>query len=139
VAARPLAYHARVSYQLAVLERPGYLHFVVTGSNTRETVEAYLRDVASTAGERRCPRVLIEERLDGPRLGTVQVFAIASGGAARLTTRFEAIAYVDVNAEGELMKFMEDVAANRSVPVKVFGSVQEAEQWLAALPPATAA
>ncbi|HEX5093402.1 MAG TPA: hypothetical protein VFV84_12020 [Burkholderiales bacterium] len=128
-----------MSYRLSVEERPGYLHFVVTGPNTRESVEAYLREVAGIAMARRCARMLIEERLEGPRLGTFDVFSIASGGASHLATRFEAIAYVDVNAAGGLMKFMEDVAANRAVPVRVFGGVAEAEQWLEALPPSGAA
>jgi len=46
---------------------------------------------------------------------------------------FEAIAYVDVNADGELMKFAETVAVNRSLPVVVFSSVSDAEKWLAGL------
>ena len=122
-----------MSHALTILERPGYLHFIVTGANSRETVEGYLREIATTCLERNCRRLLIEERLDGPRLGTTDVFSIASGGAARQAARFEAIAYVDANAEGGLMKFAEDVAANRAVPVKVFDSVAEAERWLEAL------
>ena len=121
-------------YALTILERRGYLHFVVTGTNSRETVESYLREIAQACVERNCARLLIEERLDGPRLGTLDVFAIASGGASRGATRLEAIAYVDVNAAGGLMKFAEDVAANRAVPVKVFATVVEAEQWLNQLP-----
>jgi hypothetical protein len=44
---------------------------------------------------------------------------------------FEAIAYVDVNAAGALMQFAETVAVNRALPVKVFPTVAEAEEWLA--------
>ena len=124
-----------MSHALTILERPGYLHFVVTGVNGRGAVESYLREIAQVCLERNCRRMLIEERLEGPRLGTIDVFAIASGGASREAARFEAIAFVDVNAEGSLMKFAEDVAANRAVPVKVFDSVAAAERWLDALPP----
>jgi hypothetical protein len=74
--------------------------------------------------------VLIEERLEGPRLGTLDVYEIAAGGSGRAAGNFEAIAYVDVNAAGDLMKFAETVAVNRSVPVKVFSSVSDAEKWL---------
>jgi hypothetical protein len=42
----------------------------------------------------------------------------------------EMIAYVDVNAEGDLMKFAEDVAVNRFLRVAVFSSVPDAELWL---------
>ena len=42
----------------------------------------------------------------------------------------EAIAYVDVNAAGDLMQFAETVAVNRALPVTVFSTVVEAETWL---------
>jgi hypothetical protein len=48
----------------------------------------------------------------------------------RGATTLAAIAYVDVNAQGSLMKFAEDVAVNRGVRVRVFGTVAEAERWL---------
>jgi hypothetical protein len=74
--------------------------------------------------------VLIEEHLDGPRLGTLEVFEIASEGSARAFGMLEAIAYVDVNAAGDLMQFAETVAVNRALPVTVFSTVAEAETWL---------
>ena len=60
----------------------------------------------------------------------MDVFQIASQGTGRALGRFEAIAYVDVNAEGNLMKFAETVAVNRGLPVTVFSSVSDAEKWL---------
>ena len=120
-----------MSYALTILDRPGYLHFIVTGINSRETVAQYLEEVALKCAARGCTRVLIEERLDGPRLGTTDVYVVASSSAPAGAAVFEAIAYVDVNAAGGLMKFAEDVAANRSAPVKVFASVAQAEVWLA--------
>jgi hypothetical protein len=89
-----------------------------------------LNDIRHECTSRGCPRVLIEERLEGPRLGTLDVFQIAADGSSRALGIFEAIAYVDVNAEGDMMKFAEDVAANRFLPVKVFSSVSDAEKWL---------
>jgi hypothetical protein len=74
--------------------------------------------------------VLIEERLEGPRFGPGDVFDIAAEGAARGATTLPAIAYVDVNAQGALMKFAEDVAVNRGVRVRVSGTLAEAQRWL---------
>jgi hypothetical protein len=79
---------------------------------------------------RRAYRVLIEERLEGPRLGTMDVYQIAAEGADRAKGLFEAIAYVDVNAQGGQMKFAETVAVNRGLPVTVFASVDDAREWL---------
>jgi hypothetical protein len=68
--------------------------------------------------------------LQDPRLGTLDGFKIASEGSRRAPGMFEAIAYVDVNAEGDLMQFAETVAVNRAVPVTVFSTVADAKQWL---------
>ena len=120
----------QVTYRLTFADKPGYLHAVATGRNSRENVQGYLREVMRECLARGCGRVLIEERLDGPRLGSSDVFDIAAEGAMRGATTLAAIAYVDVNAQGSLMKFAEDVAVNRGVRVRVFGTVAEAERWL---------
>jgi hypothetical protein len=58
------------------------------------------------------------------------VFQIASEGSNRARGVFKAIAYVDMSAKGDLMKFAENVAVNRGLPVRVFSSVRDAEKWL---------
>ena len=119
-----------MSYKLSITQKPTYLHAVVTGLNSKENVMSYLEEIRRECIARKCFRVLIEERLAGPRLGTIDVFQIAAEGSSRAEGSLKAIAYVDVNAEGDLMKFAETVAVNRSVPVKVFSSVSDAEDWL---------
>jgi len=119
-----------MSYQLTITPKGTYLHAVVTGRNSRENVMRYLLDIRRECTVRGCSRVLIEERLAGPRLGMMDVFQIAAQGSSRANGRFEAIAYVDVNAKSDLMQFAETVAVNRSLPVKVFASVSDAETWL---------
>ena len=118
-----------MSYRLTITPKATYRHAMVTGPNTRENVAGYLVQRECTVLN--CFRLLIEERLDGPRLDTLTVFQIAAEGSRRAQGQFEAIAYVDVNAEGNLMKFAETVAVNRGMPVTVFSSVAEAEAWLA--------
>jgi hypothetical protein len=121
-----------VAYQLALEPRASYLHFTVTGENSRETVTAYMEEVVRECVARGCSRVLIEERLIGPRLGTVDVFQMVSAGSARFRGVLSAMAFVDVNAEDDLMRFAEDVAVNRGMPVRVFRAVADATQWLTA-------
>jgi hypothetical protein len=79
---------------------------------------------------RGCHRVLVEERLQGARLGTSDVFAIVMEEASRAVGVFEAIGYVDMNASGDMMKFAENVALNRGISVRLFGNVADAEKWL---------
>jgi hypothetical protein len=119
-----------MTYRLTIEPKPAYLHVIVTGRNTKENVVRYLEEVCRECAARNCFRVLIEERLEGRRLGTLDVFEIASGGSGRTFGALRSIAYVDVNAEGSLMQFAETVAVNRLVPVKVFPTVADAEKWL---------
>lgn len=119
-----------MSYQLTITEKPGYLHCIVTGRNSMENVTGYFQELAQECATRNCFRVLIEEHLVGRRLETWDVYQIASEGTTRNLGKFEIIAYVDVNAEGELMKFAETVASNRGLPITVFATFPEAESWI---------
>ena len=102
-----------MSYQLKVEPKPGFLHATVTGVNNRSNVEGYLKEVLRECVERKCFRVLIEEHLDGPRLGIMDVFEIAVQGSRDAFGLMQAIACVDANAEGDLMRFGQTVANNR--------------------------
>ena len=62
-----------MSYQLQIVEKPTYLHAIVTGPNTLENVAGYLQDVMRECEARQCFDVLIEERLTGRRLETWDV------------------------------------------------------------------
>ena len=119
-----------MTYKLAIHQQPTYLHAIVTGQNNRENVERYLQEIRAECIARRCFRVLVEERLEGPRLGAMDVFRIALAGGSKAAGVYNAFAYVDVNADGNLMEFAETVAINRGVPVAVFSTVAEAEKWL---------
>lgn len=102
----------------------------MTGQNSAAAVMAYMEQVLRECTARQCFRVLIEEKLEGPRLGTLQVFGLAARGSERFLGALKAMAYVDVNAQGDLMRFAENVAVNRAIPVRVFTSVLAAERWL---------
>ncbi len=122
-----------MSYKLAIEQKPGYLHIIVTGENTRENVTRYIEEVVRQCTLRQCFRVLVEERLEGPRLGTLDVFEMVSTGSTRFLGTIKAMAYVDVNAHSpEMMQFAENVAVNRAFPVRVFPTVSTAERWLQA-------
>ena len=119
-----------MSYQLTITEKHGYLHCIITGKNTMENVAAYLQELARECEARNCFRVLIEEHLVGRRLETWDVYQIVSKGSALNLGQFQAMAFVDVNAEGDLMKFAETVANNRGLPMTMFATVPEAQSWI---------
>lgn len=119
-----------LTYELRFERRPDYLHATVTGDNNREVVAAYMEDIVAECKKRDCFRVLIEERLQGPRLQAMEVFSLASEGSMKVLGVFDAIAYVDEEM-GELGDFVETVAVNRGLPIGIFGTVGEARDWLA--------
>ena len=118
-----------MSYEIAIEKRPEYLFFRVTGDNTAENVHAYLGDVVAACDEHDCHRILIHETLAGPRLKVDDVFDIASEGAMKALGVFQAVAYVDEQM-GDMSYFLETVALNRGMPIKVFRTVAHAEHWL---------
>lgn len=120
-----------MSYEISIEPKPGYLHVIVTGQNTRANVIGYMEAVIRECTLRQCFRVLVEERLEGPRLGTLDVFEIVSSGSTQFLRTITAMAYVDANAPSqEMMQFAENVAVNRAFPVRVFPTVLTAERWL---------
>ena len=118
-----------MSYEIRFVQMETYLHVVVEGSNNRENVIAYIADVSRECNQRQCFRLLIEERLEGPRLGTLDVIAIISQGNIKELEKFEAIAYVDVFG-GTFIDFVEGVALHRGIYMAIFRSVNEAERWI---------
>jgi hypothetical protein len=119
-----------MTYKLTFGQRPTFLHAIVTDQNSRENVLRYFGDITKECIAQHCSRVLIEERLEGPRLGTMDVFTIASEANTRFKGMLKAVAYVDVNQEGDLMQFAENLAVNRGFPVTIFPTVADAEKWL---------
>ncbi len=126
-----------MTYHMSTLERPGYLHFKVTGDNSADNVRDYLQAIHDACVERKCSVLLVEEHLDGPNLSTLQMFQIASEGSVRSRSVVKRAAYVDTNREHAAAdtQFVETVAVNRGMNVRAFATVAEAEAWLTAAPP----
>ena len=122
--------NTKTRYQLSITRKPTYLHAVVHGLNTRENVAAYLEEILTECKARDCYRVLIEQRLDGPRLGVMDVFELVAHGSSRARGVIQAVAYVDIYANSKMLRFAENVAINRAVPGAVFSTVAKAEQWI---------
>jgi hypothetical protein len=121
-----------MEYEFRVNPRKGFLHVVVVGDNTAETVLRYLKQVYETCVKLQCPSVLVEENLEGAGLDLGEIFGLVAEGSRSVWPAVQRIAYVDLNRhhDPKNMKFAETVGVNRSVNVRVFGAVQAAENWL---------
>lgn len=119
-----------MTYKLTIDQKSAYLHALVTGQNSRENIVGYLEELLHECAARKCSRVLIEKRLEGPRLAIADIFDIISENSKRALGMLKAIAYVDVYTTVDMLKFAETVALNRALPLRVFSTVAEAEEWL---------
>lgn len=118
-------------YALEYIEKPGYIHVIVTGRNTAANVRAYTEEVILTCAASGHRRVLVEKRLDGRSLATGDVFDIVARGSQLSVGLFSAVAFVDIHGEDEMVQFAETVAYNRGVPMAAFRDVALAERWMA--------
>jgi len=121
-----------MAHQLTITERPGYLHFRVTGENNPQTVRAYLAEIHAACIERGCSAILVEEDLTGPGLGILDVFQIVESGGDNARPMLKKIAYVDIRAQARAgnARFAETVALNRGLNLRTFPTAQAAAAWL---------
>jgi hypothetical protein len=122
------------TYRLGIAQKPTYLHVVVTGRNTKENVAAYMAELVRECRARGCHRVLVEERLEGPRLNVLDVFDLVERASRRYRGLIEAMAVVDARADGGHMRVAEHVAADRGMAVRMFRALAHAEDWLLGVP-----
>ena len=119
-------------YAVEIEPKKGYLHARIRGENTPEVTRRYVKDLIAAARQANCHAVLVEENLDGPRMGPGEIFWIVQDLHAEFREAIHLAAFVDVNAlrSDDNMRFVEDASVNRGVEVAGFPTVAEAEAWL---------
>ncbi|MBI3855329.1 MAG: hypothetical protein HY293_06525 [Planctomycetes bacterium] len=126
-----------MEYRFQLVQKEGYLHVRVRGDNVPETVMKYLREIYEACRKWECPRVLVEENLQGPGMTLTEVFGVVNEASRQVWPVVQQVAFVDVNPEHDHknMKFAETVAVNRAVNIRVFATLADAEAWLRESPP----
>lgn len=119
-----------MSYGVQVDPKGSYLHVTVTGQNGRETVIGYFEEIRTACRTRDCYRVLVEERLEGPRFSLADLGQLMAEVAASAGATFEALAYVDVNAESDAVQRLAGQVTQPGSSVGVFATVPDAERWI---------
>jgi hypothetical protein len=117
-------------HSLTVELKGSYLHCVVRGENGRETVLAYFAEIREQCRIRDRYRVLVEERLTGPRFSLEELFQVAAEAQAQAGATFEILAYVDINAESDTVAQVAKMIVTPGSTVGIFNTVAEAEAWL---------
>ena len=121
-----------MTYVLRVEPKGSYLHATITGQNGRETVIGYFEGIREACRVRDCYRVLVEERLEGPRFSLPELMQLAAEVSAQTGATFEVLAYVDVHAEDDKIQQVAGLVVEPGSAVGVFNTVSEAERWLRA-------
>lgn len=119
-------------YTLRIEQKTGYLHARITGENTAEVTRAYVLELIDACRRAKCPAVLVEENLDGPRMGAGELYGIVHDLHAEFRSAIQVAAFVDVNPmrSDANMRFVEDASNNRGADVAAFPTVAQAEAWL---------
>jgi hypothetical protein len=119
-------------FEVTILQKVGYLHARVRGTNSPETVMGYLAEVRAACESAGCSNILIEEDLSGPGLEAFDIFDMVARNSAVAARVFGRVALVDTNPEHErrLMKFAETVAVNRGLNLRAFTNLADAERWM---------
>jgi hypothetical protein len=121
-----------MKYRFSVTEEKGYLHIKVRGDNTPETVRRWLTDGLKACIELKCSRVLVEENLSGKSLPMIETFSLVGEASKLAWQTVKQVAYLNLSPEQDTkeLRFIETVAVNRGVNLKVFTNVKDAEEWL---------
>ena len=119
-----------MSVELEFIQKPSYLHVKIYGLNTEKDIFTYAEEMRKECSKRNCYRLLVEENLQGPRMKAIQVYNVISKISEHFRGIFQQIAYVDINRKDDMLKFEENLANDRGLPLRVFTTVKEAENWL---------
>ena len=117
---------------IAIEDRPKFLHVIVTGDNTPETLRTYTTEIPQACIKYQKLRVLVVVRLNGPELSMLDVYQGVATGSDNVVGLGMRVAYVDEDPSHgtDSMMLAENVARSRGVAVRTFRDALEAEQWL---------
>jgi len=115
-----------------ITDHPEYLHVVVSGSNTPETMRAYTREVTAACQQFKKMRVLVIVELTGPELSMLNVYQGVSDGSDNAAGLGMKVAYVDENPahSSDNMMLAENIARSRGIACRTFREREMAKAWL---------
>ncbi len=121
-----------MSYQLTIVKQKNYLRCSVSGTNSLHNVVHYLSEVHDAIRDLQCSNVLIEENLAGKSLNLLQMYSVIQFAKKTILSRPHKIAYVDVNAEHNIMHLQLTIksALYHFISVEMFLTIPEAEAWI---------
>ena len=122
-----------MSYTVTVRKEPDYLHVEAAGIRSRDTVLSLARDCIAACKENGHRRLLVDvQRMTG-RLPTIEIYELATKDFPRLRQNLALrLVIIDRDDNRDRAQFLEDVAVNQGVDLRVFSNTERALEWLLA-------
>ncbi|MFW9875330.1 MAG: STAS/SEC14 domain-containing protein [Candidatus Thorarchaeota archaeon] len=120
-----------MSYELRVKKENDFLNIHIKGKRDLESIKKATSEILKKCVENKCSRVLIDVREFKNRIGTMEIFMLASSELPKIIKgKLEQVAIIDQKGFEDKIKFFEDVARNRGYYVKIFTEYDEAINWI---------
>jgi len=117
---------------IEITDHPEYLHVVVSGDNTLETMRAYMKAIPDACQQTNKLRVLVIVDLIGPEPSMLNVYQSVSDGSDAVAGSGMKVAYVDENPDhsSDNMMLAESIARSRGIACRTFRDRAVAKAWL---------
>lgn len=120
---------ATAEFHVTFVNHPTFVHAKAEGPRTPENTLRFLREAHAACVVAGVRDVLVEMSLTGPGFETSTIYKIVNQRAPE-GVKLRRIAYVENAPAATRTSFVEDLAVNRGVNVKLFGDVDAAKRWL---------
>ena len=118
------------THQIEIRKEPGYLHVILRGQRTPETVKAMAEAIYNSCKEHGCFKVLADSRELKGQLGVVDLYYIPSEIPNDPMARRIRLASLDLEENREAWAFFETVFRNAGYQLKIFTDPDDAIRWL---------
>jgi len=120
-----------MAYRLTIEVHATYLHAKAEGPRTPENALRALKDINKACVESGRRDVLVEMSLEGPGFEAGTIYNLIEKRAPE-GVKLGRIAYVENAPAATKTAFVENLAVNRGVNLKLFADVDSARRWLVA-------
>jgi hypothetical protein len=118
------------AHQIDIRKESGYLHVILRGRRTPETIKAMAEAIYAACTEHECFKVLADTRELIGRLSVVDQYYIPSQIPNDPAARRIRLAAIDLEKDRKIWTFFETVFRNAGYKVKIFTDPDEAINWL---------
>ena len=120
-----------MSYELSFKHQPDYLYVQVTGVRTIENIIAMAKDFLAVLDKNGYRKVLLDVRGMTGGLDPLNAYKLGKKDVQELKRPSQLkVSIFDLEENRERFEFMENVAVNAGLNLRIFSDVDKAMEWL---------